>query len=45
MGKYIKLFDTHTDYGTYISDIDAILPNVSYCENNDHVHYSFKKKE
>ena len=40
MGKYIKLFDTHFEYNTYISGQDAILPNVSYCEDNNDVHYN-----
>ena len=38
--KYLKLFDTHTEYQTYISGQDAILPNVSYCEDNNDVHYN-----
>ena len=40
MSKYIKLFDTHTDYNTYITGQDKILPNVSYCENEDEVHFN-----
>ena len=38
--KYLKLFDTHAEYQTYISGQDAILPNVSYCEDNNDVHYN-----
>ena len=40
MGKYLKLFDTHTDYNTYITGQNKILPNVSYCENENEVHYN-----
>ena len=40
MSKYIKLFDTHTEYQTYINGQDKILPNVSYCEDNNDVHYN-----
>ena len=38
--KYIKLFNTHDDYETYINSQDRILPNVSYCEIEDEVHYN-----
>jgi hypothetical protein len=40
MSKYITLFDTHTDYQTYINGQDKLLPNVSYCEDNNDVHYN-----
>jgi hypothetical protein len=40
MSKYIKLFETHSDYNTYITGQDAILPNVSYCENENECHYN-----
>ena len=40
MSKYIKLFETHSEYNTYINGQDAILPNVSYCEDNNDVHYN-----
>ena len=39
MGKYIKLFNTHTEYQTY-SEGEMILPNVSYCEDMNDVHYN-----
>ena len=38
--KYIKLFETHSEYNTYINGNDKILPNVSYCEDNNDVHYN-----
>ena len=38
--KYIKLFETHNEYETYINGQDAILPNVSYCEDQNDVHYN-----
>ena len=37
--KYIKLFDSHTDYQSYIED-DPTLPNISYCIDNRDVHYN-----
>ena len=40
MSKYLKLFETHTEYQTYINGTDKILPNVSYCEDNNEVHYN-----
>ena len=40
MGKYLKKFENHSDYETYISGQDAILPNVSYCKDNNCVHYN-----
>ena len=40
MGKYIKLFETHSEYQTYINGQDKVLPNVSYCEDNNDVHYN-----
>ena len=40
MSKYIKLFETHSDYNTYINSQDKVLPNVSYCENENEVHYN-----
>ena len=40
MGDYLKLFDTHAKYETYIKGQDVILPNVSYCEDKNCVHYN-----
>ena len=40
MGDYLKLFEEHADYETYIEGQDVILPNVSYCEDNNCVHYN-----
>lgn len=38
--KYLKLFETHAEYSIYINGQDTILPNVSYCEDNNEVHYN-----
>ncbi len=38
--EYIKLFQTHADYSAYIGGSDKVLPNVSYCEDNNEVHYN-----
>lgn len=40
MSEYLKLFETHNEYETYIGGQDVILPNVSYCEDNNEVHYN-----
>ena len=36
--KFIKLFNNHSDYNTYISSNDKILPNLSYCKNENETH-------
>ena len=38
--KYTKLFQSHSDYNTYINSQDKVLPNVSYCENENEVHFN-----
>lgn len=40
MSKYIKLFETHSAYNTYINSQDKILPNVSLCDDMNEVHYN-----
>ena len=40
MVKYAKQFNTHSEYNTYITGSTKILPNVSYCENNNEVHFN-----
>ena len=40
MAKYLKLFEQHSQYEAYINGQDAVLPNVSYCIDNDEVHYN-----
>ena len=37
---YLKKFETDADYLTYINGEDVLLPNVSYCANEVHVHYN-----
>lgn len=38
MGKYLKLFENHSAYEAAESGL--ILPNVSYCESENEVHYN-----
>ena len=39
--KYVKTFETHSEYESYIEDISInLLPNVSYCKNTHDVHYN-----
>lgn len=40
MGKYLKKFNTHTEYETYINGSDKVLPNVSLCATENEVHYN-----
>ena len=40
MGQYLKLFQSHTQYNTYINGDNVYLPNVSYCDNENEVHYN-----
>ena len=40
MAEFLKKFSAHTDYNTYINSGDAVLPNVSKCDNIGHVHYT-----
>ena len=42
MGKYLKEFETHTEYENYTADTaNFILPNVSYCvDTPNEVHYN-----
>lgn len=37
--KYLKKFETHSDYETYKNGQDYIQPNVSWCVDMDDVHY------
>ena len=36
--EFIKLFNQHDDYQSYISSSTRLLPNLSYCQNNEDVH-------
>jgi hypothetical protein len=40
MAIYLKKFENHTQYETYINGGDAILPNVSICTTEGDVHYN-----
>jgi len=40
MGKYLKLFDNHALYEAFTQTEDFILPNVSHCIEENHVHYN-----
>ena len=37
--KYVKLFNNHSEYQTYINN-EPILPNLSYCKDADDCHYT-----
>ena len=38
--KYLKKFENHTQYETYINGNDKVLPNVSLCAQENEVHYN-----
>ena len=40
MAIYLKKFENHTQYETYINSSSAILPNVSICTTEGDVHYN-----
>ena len=41
MAKYLKLFENHNGYTAYTADTENILlPNVSYCIEQDEVHFN-----
>lgn len=40
MEEYIKLFQNHTQYEAYKNSANYVTPNVSYCEQQDEVHYN-----
>lgn len=42
MGKYIKLFNSHSDYEDFTESEDFILPNVSRCDFEKDMHYTPK---
>ena len=43
--KYVKLFQTHSGYEEYISGETAAHPNVSYCRQEQEVHYEPMKRD
>ena len=43
MGTYLKLFNNHSQYETFIGgggDEPFLIPNVSHCIQENHVHYN-----
>ena len=42
MEEYIKLFQNHTQYEAYKNSADYIRPNVSYCQDQNEVHYNYE---
>ena len=40
MGDYLKLFKTHAEYKDYSGGGEMIKPNVSYCKDQNDVHYN-----
>lgn len=42
MGTYLKKFDNHDDYEDFVDGGTMVKPNVSYCIQENHVHYNPK---
>ena len=40
MNKYLRQFDTHQDYLDFLESEDYLEPNVSYCSDQNEVHYN-----
>ena len=40
MSKYLKLFENHSQYEAFIGGGGMDRPNVSYCKDNNEVHYN-----
>ena len=40
MSDYLKLFQAHSAYNTYINGNNVSLPNVSFCQNENEIHYN-----
>lgn len=38
--KYLKLFDAHSNYDTFVSGGTMVRPNVSHCVSENDVHYN-----
>ena len=41
MSKYLKEFNTYSQYVTYRDTENYLRPNVSYCVDNNEVHYNY----
>ena len=37
---FLKKFNGHNEYNTFINGDGCIKPNISYCISNKHVHYN-----
>lgn len=40
MKRYVRVFQEHEDYSNFTGTEDFMLPNVSYCINENDVHYN-----
>ena len=38
--EYIKKFENHAQYETFTASTEFVLPNVSYCKQEDEVHFN-----
>ena len=40
--RYLRSFNDHSDYEEYMDSSDLVMPNVSYCRQENEVHYNSK---
>ena len=40
--RYLRSFNDHSDYEEYMDSSDLVIPNVSYCRQENEVHYNSK---
>ena len=38
--KFIRLFNQHSDYETFINGSGKVLPNISYCKDQNDLHFN-----
>ena len=43
--RFIRLFQTHSEYEEYVNSKDFLTPNVSVCKDTDDVHFNEEIKE
>ena len=44
MAYYLKYFEEHSDYESFMAEDESLTANVCYCEDEDNVHYNYKAK-
>ena len=42
MAYYLKYFEEHSDYESFMAEDESLTANVCYCEDEDDIHYNYK---